>query len=440
MIEKPPKIYRKNFSKAISILGDKDCREKIRAINNKYLYWDKVKYQIPSDKFSPIDLWTAVKISRNIDFKTLRFGNYSFSFSQTDYIQEILHEFDLYIGGNLGTQKLIPEQEKNKYLISSVMEEAIASSQMEGAVTTRKKAKEMLRKNDKPKSRSEQMIVNNYQTIQNMVEWKSQPLTLEMLLSIHKKITNNTLENKEDEGRFRNTNDIYVVNQVESEIVHTPPDYSEIPELMRQICDFYNNDQHDFFIHPVIKGIILHFIIGYVHPFVDGNGRTARSLFYCYLLSKGYWLTEYLSISRLIIRSKNQYESAYIHTENDENDLTYFIYYNLKTMDLAYQALRTYIQRKIDEKKQITNFQKIKFINARQAEILKWFYDEPDLLLTVKEAETRHYVSNQTARTDLQQLIRYGFVELIQLNKKKQAFARTVDFEQKLSKEISRKK
>jgi Fic family protein len=139
-----------------------------------------------------------------------------------------------------------------------------------------------------------------------------------------------------------------------------------------------------------------------------------------------------LSISRLIVKSKNQYESAYLYTENDENDLTYFINYNLKTMDKAYDALRAYIQRKIDEKKYITNFQKIQFINNRQAEILKWFYDEPHLLLTVKEVENRLRVSNQTARTDLQQLIQYGYVELIQINKKKQAFARISDFENKI--------
>lgn len=432
MIEVPPKIDKKNFSKALSMLRNKECLEKIKTINNKYLYWDKVKYQTKSDDFSPIDLWTAIKLTRNLDYKHLKFGKYKFSFSQTDYIQKILHEFDLNIGGNLGAQKLIPEQEKDKYLVSSIMEEAIASSQIEGAVTTRKKAKEMLRKNDKPRSKSEQMILNNYRTIQTIVEWKSQPLTIELLLHIHKLISNNTLDDKNDEGTFRTSNDIYVVNHIESEIVHTPPDFKEIPTLIEEVCNFFNNDKPDFFIHPVIKGIILHFMIGYIHPFVDGNGRTARTLFYWYLLSKGYWLTEYLSISRLIVKSKNQYESAYLYTENDENDLTYFINYNLKTMDKAYDALRAYIQRKIDEKKYITNFQKIQFINNRQAEILKWFYDEPHLLLTVKEVENRLRVSNQTARTDLQQLIQYGYVELIQINKKKQAFARISDFENKI--------
>jgi Fic family protein len=326
------------------------------------------------------------------------------------------------------------EEDKDKYLVSSIMEEAIASSQIEGAVTTRKKAKEMLRKNDKPRSKSEQMIVNNYRTIQHIVGQKKENLTVENLLVIHKLITFNTLEEKQDEGTFRNTNDIYVVNHLDSEIVHTPPDFKEIQGIIKQICDFFNNDNHEFFIHPVLKGIIIHFLIGYIHPFVDGNGRTARALFYWYLLSKGYWLTEYLSISRLIIKTKNQYEKAYLYTENDENDLTYFLNYNLKTMELAYEALRKYIQRKIEEKKYITSFQRISHINERQAEILKMYYDEANLILTVKEIETRFMVSNQTARSDLLQLVENGFIEIIQANKKKQIFIRTDRF-QKLVKD-----
>lgn len=429
MIEKPPKIGKTHFSKALTLLKDKDCLIKIKKINDKYLYWDKVKYQTKNNDLSPVDFWAAIKWIRSLDYKYVQFGKYKFAFSQTDYIQEILHKFDLNAGGNPGAQKLIPEQEKDKYLISSIMEEAISSAQIEGAVTTRKRAKEMLRKNDRPRSKSDQMILNNYKTIQTIVGLRNEPLTTSLLLEIHKEISHNTLENKNEEGRFRESNDIYVVNHVESEVVHTPPDFKELPDLMDQLCQFFNNDDHNYFIHPVIKGIILHFMIGYAHPFVDGNGRTARALFYWYLLSKGYWLTEYLSISRLIIKSKNQYESAYLYTENDENDLTYFINYNLKTMDLAYGALQSYIQRKIEEKKYVTNFQRIQHINERQAEIIKWFYDEPNLLLTVKEVENRLLVSNQTSRTDLQQLSEIGFIDQIEINKKKKAFVRNKAFE-----------
>jgi len=86
-------------------------------------------------------------------------------------------------------------------------------------------------------------------------------------------------------------------------VYHTPPDYNKIPDLMEEFCKFASTDEDDF-IHPLIKGIILHFLIGYIHPFTDGNGRCARSIFYWYMLSRGYWLFEYMPISRILLHSK----------------------------------------------------------------------------------------------------------------------------------------
>lgn len=169
-------------------------------------------------------------------------------------------------------------------------------------------------------------------------------------------------------------------------------------------------------------------MMGYIHPFTDGNGRTARALFYWYLLSKGYWMTEYLSISRLIAKSKNQYEKAYLYTENDGNDLTYFITYNLKTMSLAYAELKSYIERKVREKQSTVVFQKLPLVNERQAEILRLLYNNGDLRFTVKEIQNRFIVSNQTARTDLQGLMSIGYLDLVQVNGKKTAFIKGPKF------------
>ena len=434
MIEPTPKTGATHTRNIFKMLDNRECLERIKSINNEYLYWDKVKYQPVPGGYSPADLWSAVKLTRQVDSKPVHLSKYRFSFNQTDPIQRTLHEFDLNFGGNLGAPAVVPEQDKQMILVSSVMEEAIASSQMEGAVTTRKKAKEMLRKNEKPRSRSDQMILNNYQTIRHIVEDKMSPLTPGKLLEIHRYITANTLDDRTDEGCFRGNDDIYVINHVTSEVVYTPPPYGEIPGLIEAVCDFYNKDTTNYFIHPVIKGIILHFFIAWIHPFADGNGRTARALFYRYLLSKGYWLTEYLSISRLIMRSKNQYEKAYLYTEHDDNDLTYFIRYNLKTMELAYRALVQYIQRKMDEKRQLADFRRIPYVNERQAEIIRRITEDSRAILTVKEIETMFRVSNQTARTDLQQLADRGLLSQIRVNKKKHAFIRHPDFEAALKK------
>jgi len=434
-IEKAPEwSSKKALTSTFKLWNKENLFRLTKKLNEEYLYWDKIKYKkIPKD-ITHKELWAFLKLKRHTDAKILHFGNYKFQFNITDLIQKQLHQFDLSIGGNLESKGLIPESDKQRYLISSIMEEAIASSQLEGAITARKKAKELLRKKKKPSNKSEQMIVNNYLTIKYIVENKKQKLTKDTLLKIHKLVTNKTLDNPDDEGNLRKDNKTKVVDPYDGEIHHTPPDFKKLNVLIKDLCKFFNDEKDKYFIHPIIKASIIHFIVGYIHPFVDGNGRTARALFYWYLLSKGYWLTEFLSISKLIVKTRTQYARAFQYSEIDDNDITYFINYNLKVMDLAFEDLKKYIQRKIKEKRKIVQFQKIKDVNERQAQILKWLYEEPNLLFTVKEIETGFNISNQTARTDLSNLVKKGFLELIFLNKKKQAFGKGKKFDKLVSK------
>ena len=136
---------------------------------------------------------------------------------------------------------------------------------------------------------------------------------------------------------------------------------------MNAFCHFANDKQAvRFFIHPIAKGITLHFLLGFIHPFSDGNGKTARTLFYWYLIKKGYWLIEYMSVSRIILKAKAQYARAYLHTELDNNDLTYFILYNLQCIKTALEELKKYIERKAQEKKRsITLFVTLILMNDK---------------------------------------------------------------------------
>ena len=121
---------------------------------------------------------------------------------------------------------------------------------------------------------------------------------------------------------------IYVQDHVDGEIAHTPPDSELVEKYMEDLCEFANSEKP--FIHPIIKASIIHFQIGYIHPFMDGNGRTARALFYWFLVKKEYTLIKNISISRAILNSRIQYDKAFLKTENDNNDMTYFINYQLK--------------------------------------------------------------------------------------------------------------
>lgn len=431
MMEEAPKLVFNQ--KTFALANNPAVVIKIKEINNEYLYWDKVKYKKIAT-IAPEQLWSAVKMARMVNYKNLTFGKYQFNYVTTDYIQKILHYFDMNIGGYMGANNVVPDADKTRYLVSAIMEEAISSSQIEGANTTRKKAKEMLRKEVKPKTKSEQMIVNNYVTIKHITQNRNEDLTPEKLLYIHELISCDTLDDKEEEGAFRISNDVHVVNHVDGEIVHTPPSHTELTVLIKDLCDFFNTDSKETFIHPILKATTIHFMIGFIHPFTDGNGRTARALFYWYLLKKGYWLTEYLSISKIIQDTKNQYEKAYLYTEIDVNDLTYFMTYHLKVMDKSFEALKEYIQLKQKENLQIASFVRIPNVNERQAQLLKILYDEPECIFTVKEVENRFLISNFTARTDLLGLVNNGFLDVIQVNKIKQNFVRSEKFTSLLEK------
>lgn len=418
--------------KLAELITNTEFNKLVRKINEEYYYWEKVKYLPMPENVTPIEAWSFAKHARLQTPNRVKFGTYQFSWTLPVRIQADLHLFDLNIGGSLESKSLIANDEKHRYLVSSIMEEAIASSQIEGAVTTRKQAKEMLRKKSTPKNKSEQMIVNNYHTIQRILELKNEKMSPEKLLEVHKLMTTSTLDNYEYEGAFRTTNDINVISVEDNEIVYRPPGMDELPRMIEDFCTYFNEDDPTRFTHPIVKACIIHFMIGFIHPFVDGNGRTARALFYWYLLKKGYWLTEYLSISRLILRSKTQYARAYLFTEIDDNDLTYFISYKVRTMKLAYDSLREYIQRKINEKRQVSEFIKMENVNDRQALVLKWVYEEPSLLLTAKDVEGRLNVSNQTARTDLQGLTKKGFLEEVNINKKTVAYGKGPAFDDEL--------
>jgi Fic family protein len=144
-------------------------------------------------------------------------------------------------------------------------------------------------------------------------------------------MTENTLDDELDVGLFRYHDNILVLDAITGDIAHMPPPQEELEGLLGDLEMFFNRDG-DRFIHPIIKAIIVHFMLLYIHPFSDGNGRTAHSLFYWYMIKKGYRLIEFMPISRVISKTKRMYEKAFLYTEQDENDLTYFILYHLCAM------------------------------------------------------------------------------------------------------------
>lgn len=428
-IEKAPSISQEDLLSAMLLTPNDKVQEVVNKVNETFEYWDTIKYKRCAEGCTPQQLWTYVKAARVKSMMSV-WGKYGITLTLTNQMQRMCHEIDMNWGGSWGTDSIIGDENKEQYLIGSLMEEAIYSSQMEGAATTRKVAKEMLRKKMTPKDKSQQMIANNYQTIQFIVSHKDALLTPELLLQIHQLMTEHTMQDPQEAGCFRSNNDVVVENGITHETVHIPPTYEEIPNFVEDLCRFFNEQDAPQFIHPIIRGIIIHFMVAYVHPFADGNGRTARALFYWYMLKQGYWLTEYLSISRVIAKSKKSYEKAFLYTESDGMDMGYFVAYNMRVLQQSFKQLQDYIKRKQEEKRAANSFLRIGNINTRQAQIIKMFADDSNLVVTIADLQAKFLVSPTTAKADVVGLMNMGLLSEISFNKVKKGYIKGEQFDE----------
>jgi Fic family protein len=321
---------------------------------------------------------------------------------------ERLHDVDLRCGGSVeGPEPVTNPDTRDRYYVSSLIEEAITSSQLEGAAVPRSVAKEMLRTGRQPADESERMILNNFLTMRQISEWKKRDLTPELVLEMHRMITRGTLEHPEDEGRLRLDGDqVRVEDETTGDIVHLPPPAGELSDRLDALCAFANDPEMRGFLHPVLRSIILHFWLAYDHPFVDGNGRTARAIFYWSMLRHHFWLFEFISISHQILDAPTKYYRAFLHTETDGNDLNYFLLHQLSVIQKAIEQLHNYIRQKADELAQMQRLLgHMPGFNHRQLALLRHALTHSQAVYTVASHQNSHGVVTQTARTDLDKLV-----------------------------------
>ncbi|SFV67902.1 MloA [hydrothermal vent metagenome] len=393
---------------------------KYKEVDNKgrYFFWDEFKYRVPKEDDAKI-AWWATKWARFTKMKSIEYKDKDkkvFSFCMPDALQAKLHRIS-----KLSAQGIVPHNSiKRNYLISSLlMEEAISSSQLEGASTTRRVAKKMLSSGRKPRNEDELMIVNNYLLMQEVKRTKNEDLTIDMILKYHKIATRENQNNGNIAGTFRSNNEIVITDGFE--VVHEPPCFKNIPKRLNIVCEFANKEHlgenGEIFIHPIVKAIILHFMIGYEHPFPDGNGRTARAIFYWYMLKNGFDYFEYVSISKLLKDAPTQYGKSFLYSENDDNDLTYFIFYQVDIIIRAIDELLNYLQDKSKEFEEVTQLLSTSKIgnslNFIQKDIVKKAIKNPGRIFTSKEIMLDYDKTANTARKYLNELVDYEILATI---------------------------
>ena len=384
----------------------------------RYLHWDNLRYRDPPEGFTVEEWWLGTKMARRAVARELPISDtkgVAVWFANIDEVQERVHRIDQAASGHILVDEAVTSPDaRNRYLVSSLVEEAIMSSQLEGASTTRQVARQMLRDGRAPRDHDERMIANNYAALLLVERWaqENKALTSDRILDLHRTVTEGTLDNRADEGRLQRPEDDRVgVFWSDQTLLHQPPPAADLPMRLERLCRFANEESSERFLHPVIRAIVLHYAIGYDHPFADGNGRTARALFYWSMMRSGYWLAQYITISSHLRGEQRDYSRSYMEVETDENDLTYFVLHQLDVIERGLKRLEDYLARKMQETRVLERrLQTQGEFNHRQIAILGAALRDPERRFTIKSEQHRHRVSNPTARSDLLALEERGLL------------------------------
>lgn len=408
----PSLTYNEILKNVISFNPALHSHYKKIVLNNfsrkEYYTWKKAQYITPfielKSKEEGFSLFHYFRKQESVDIPFLHERKTYFFWQRLTCHERFFHDF---------TSKFYiheVESNDNKYLeeriLRGVKEEAIASSLLEGANTTRSQAIKMISEKRSPKTEGEQMIINNYNTIlwiEN--EARNEAMSESLLLKIQSKLLENTSEDIKNIGRFREDSDKVCVQDQNFKSVHIPPKKSFLDKELVKFIDFANdNESKEYFFHPILKAIILHFMIGYLHPFCDGNGRTARAIFYWYLLKNGFENIGFLPISTEIMKKRSLYDSSFIYTEQEYGNITYSVNMMIEILESAKRSFEEYIKKEkenIKEKRELEKKYYDLSLNTRQIDLIQYFKKYPEKHTDFKYHATIQNISLLTSRKDL---------------------------------------
>lgn len=385
-------------------------------VDGRYLHWDSLRRRTPPDGLTHRQWWLGVKLGRQPLLRPLPLraaDGRPFMYSMPDPVLEQLHWLDQHAAGEIVVSETIRDiDDRRRYLVTSLFEEAIRSSQLEGAAATRQVAKDMLQSGRRPRDRGERMILNNFEAMSRLRVLAGSALTPDVVFDLHRVLTRDTLANPTAAGRLQRSDEVRVhVEARDGTMTHSPPPAHELPDRMKAMCAFANGESDTGFTHPVVRAILVHLWLGYDHPFEDGNGRTARALFYRQMLASKYWLFEYVSISRLLLKAPAQYGRAFLYTETDDFDATYFLLYQLTIIRRAIEDLMAFLRRKMAEVRETLQLLRGTDLNHRQVALLTHALRHAGAEYTFATHSITHRVTHQSARTDLLDLESRGLLE-----------------------------
>jgi len=372
----------------------------------RYLNKKEIMYRLPAlfciEEFWPNLLNYRKNLSRELSLPDQNGQYFWFAINgalreKIDYINKIA-SVDLF--------NTIPNKISEDMIKDALIDEAFNSSIIEGAFSTRKRSQEIIKKNINPETKDEQMIINNYKALEYVLQNLHNRIDEKVLLDIYNIVTLKTLDKADIVEKYRNDK-VFIWDEGKQKNVYEAPKQENVQELMDKLISFINNEKDG--IHPIIKAFIIHFYFVYIHPFFDGNGRTARVLSYMYLLKNGYSYFKFFSISNMLKEERTKYYKAIEDVKEYNSDLTYFINYmsemTVKAIRMTWMLFKKEFAYKIIKHKLA---EKREFIPTRIDKVLKQYLKKDIAFTTIEEHQKKYKSSYETARTDLNTLESLG--------------------------------
>lgn len=409
-----PKIdtigHEKIFNSIFNISSKNKLNENVinrihAAHRNEYPYWDKIKYLVHSESESEV-FWGSIKLLREMTKKQTQIkskNNKTFTYSKMLTIENTLKtiDFNRFIKKNFS----LTDDQKNELIEKNCLAESIAAVRIEGVDISQTEARKLLRGQVSPNTMVEHLIVNMYQEMRAIsINSSRGEMSIELLMNLHKNLLKKAVS-EDDLGRFRTRDEHVVIMKNEKEIAFEPPDIDFIEDQIQGFCDYANNRDKSKDIHPVTKAILLHFWLIYLHPFKDGSVRIARVIFYCYLMKNGYEdFIQYISLSHAISKSQISYANAFIYSVQDDEDVSYFIDYNLKRIADAFSTFENNVKKEKEGSKEVIKYYQYN-LNKRQLRFVKELENYPEVHGSITAYMALNKISRRTAEYDFRQLI-----------------------------------
>ncbi len=169
------------------------------------------------------------------------------------------------------------------------------------------------------------------------------PITEALIREIHKRLVQGVRGDSATPGLYRKIQN-YVANSKTKEVIYTPPPVYEISHMMQALVDWLNKEET---IHPVLVSGIAQFHLVHIHPFLDGNGRTARLLSILCLYRKGYDFKKLFTISEYYDRNRIDYYKAMQSVRENNMDMTRWLEYFSEGLAVQLREIKSLGQQAI---------------------------------------------------------------------------------------------